>query len=365
VVKPSIRVALIGQGFMGRTHSNAYCQAPHFFDLPFQVERKVICGRNRDSLQQMAATWGWSEIATDWRTIVERPDIDLVDVAVPNNLHAAVVIAASEAGKMVMCEKPMATSAEEGARMAAAARGLPSFVWFNYRRAPAVAFCRQLIEEGRVGRVFHYRATYLQEWGADPTRPPGWKTQRTEAGSGVLGDLLSHLVDTAMWLNGPIREVSSLLQTFVPGRDVDDAALLLARFENGSVGNFEATRYAVGRRNQNAFEIHGERGMLRFNLEDMNRLEFLDATEPRNLHGARSMLINGPDHPYATNFWKPGHIVGYEHTFIAALADFLFAVSRGESPQPNFDDAQCTQLVLAAAERSAASRAFQLVGEST
>jgi predicted dehydrogenase len=361
MAKPTVRVALIGQGFMGRAHSNAYCQAPHFFDLPCNLERTVICGRNRESLQKMAATWGWQEIATDWRAVVERPDIDMVDVAVPNALHAPVAIAAAQAGKMVACEKPLAISAAEGARMVAAAHGLPSFVWFNYRRVPAVAFCRQLIEEGRIGRVFHYRATYLQEWGADPTRPPGWKTQRADAGSGVLGDLLSHLVDTALWLNGPIREVSSLLHTFAPARDVDDAALLLARFENASIGSFEATRYAVGCRNRNAFEIHGERGMLRFNLEDLNRLEFLDATEPRNLHGARSMLINGPDHPYASNFWKPGHIIGYEHTFIAALADFLMAVSRGETPHPNFDDAQRTQLVLDAAERSAASRAWQPV----
>ena len=349
---------------MGRAHSNAYCQAPHFFDLPYNVDCRVVCGRNRESLEKMAATWGWREIATDWRAVVERSDIDLVDVAVPNSLHAAVAMAAAQAGKMVACEKPLATSAEEGARMAAAARGVASFVWFNYRRAPAVAFCRQLIEQGRIGRVFHYRATYLQEWGNDLARPPGWKTQRAEAGSGVLGDLLSHLVDTAMWLNGPIREVSSLLHTFAAGRDVDDAALLLVRFENGSLGSFEATRYAVGCRNRNAFEIHGERGMLHFNLEDMNRLEFLDATEVRNLHGARSMLINGPDHPYAANFWKPGHIIGYEHTFIAALADFLFAVSRGETPHPNFDDAQRTQLVLDAAERSAASRAWQPVEEN-
>lgn len=346
---------------MGRAHSNAYCQAPHFFDLPWEIERRVICGRNRESLETMAGTWGWSEVATDWRAVVERPDIDLVDVAVPNALHAAIAIAAAEAGKMVACEKPLTTSVEEGARIVAAARNVPNFVWFNYRFAPAVAYSRRLMDEGKIGRVFHYRATYLQEWGADPSRPPVWKTQRAEAGSGVLGDLLSHLVDTAMWLNGPIAEVSSLLHTFAPDRDVDDAALLLARFENNSIGSLEATRYAVGCRNRNAFEIHGERGMLRFCLEDMNRLEFLDATEPRNLHGARSMLITGPDHPYAANFWKPGHIIGYEHTFIAALADFLLAVSRGETAHPNFEDAQRTQQVLDAAARSTISRSWQAV----
>jgi predicted dehydrogenase len=344
---------------MGRVHSNAYRQAPHFFDLPFVLDCRVICGRNRESLEKMAGIWGWSGVETDWRAVVNRRDIDLVDIAVPNALHAPIAIAAAESGKMVLCEKPLATSAREGMRMAEAARLVPNMVWFNYRRVPAVAFCRRLIDEGRIGKVFHYRATYLQEWGNDPDRPPGWKTQRAEAGSGVLGDLLSHLVDTALWLNGPVREVSALLHTFAPDRDVDDAALLLARFDNGSIGTFEATRYAVGCRNRNAFEIHGERGMLRFNLEDLNRLEFLDATGPRNLQGARNMLVTGPDHPYAANFWKPGHIIGYEHTFIAALADFLNAVACGEEPHPNFDDAMRTQLVLDAAERSACSKTWQ------
>lgn len=362
MAKPALRIALIGQGFMGKAHSNAYRQAPHFFDLPFELDCRVICARNRDSLQAMADRWGWSEIATDWRAVVERKDIDLVDVATPNSLHAPMAIAAAEAGKMVLCEKPLAVSAEEAARMAEAARGVPNGVWFNYRRVPAVAFCRRLIDDGRIGQVFHYRATYLQEWGNDPARPIGWKTQKAGAGLGALGDLGSHLVDTALWLNGPIREVSALLHTFAPGRDVDDAALLLARFENGSIGTFEATRYAVGCRNRNAFEIHGTRGMLRFNLEDMNRLEFCDATEPRNLQGARSMLVTGPDHPYWSNFWKPGHLIGYEHTFIAALADFLGAVSRGEPFHPSFDDALRTQLVLGAAERAAASGRRESVG---
>jgi predicted dehydrogenase len=361
LAKPIIRVALIGQGFMGRAHSNAYRQAPHFFDLPFALDCKVICGRNRESLEKTAAIWGWTEGASDWRAVVDRSDIDLIDIAVPNALHAPIAIAAAEAGKMVLCEKPLAISAEEGWRMCAAARHVPNYVWYNYRGAPAVAFCRQLIEEGRIGQVFHYRATYLQEWGSDPARPPGWKTQRAQSGSGVLGDLLSHLVDTSMWLNAPIREVSCLLKTFSPARDVDDAALMMANFENGSVGSFEATRYAVGFRNRNMFEIHGQCGMLGFNLEDMNRLEFLDATEPGSLQGIRNILVTGPDHPYSTNFWKPGHIIGYEHTFIAALADFLYAVARDETPHPNFDDAQRTQLVLDAAERSASSRTWEAV----
>jgi predicted dehydrogenase len=339
---------------MGRAHSNAYRQAPHFFDLPFTPRLKVICGRNQAGLDRMASVWGWEETETDWRRVVERTDIDAVDVAVPNALHAPIAIAAARAGKIVFCEKPLAVSAEEGARMAAAARGVRTMVWYNYRRVPAIAFTRRLIEEGRIGDVFHYRATYLQEWGNDPSRPPGWKTDRSQAGSGVLGDLLSHSVDTALFLNGAVAEVSGMLHTFAPGRDVDDAVLALARFRNGSVGTFEATRYAVGCRNRNAFEIHGSRGMARFNFEDMNRLEFLDAGEAKNLQGPRNLLVTGPDHPYSGNFWKPGHIIGYEHTFIAALADFMSALDKGESFHPDFEDALRVEYVLEAIGKAAA-----------
>jgi myo-inositol 2-dehydrogenase/D-chiro-inositol 1-dehydrogenase len=356
-----LRIALIGQGFMGRAHSNAYCQVKHFFDVPFDIERKVICARDRATLEKTAATWGWQEIATDWRAVVERKDIDVVDIAAPNAMHAPIAIAAAEAGKIVLCEKPLALSAEEGARMAQAARRKPNLVWFNYRRVPAVSYARRLIEEGRIGQVFHYRATYLQESGNDPTRPPSWKADKATAGSGVLGDLLSHLIDTALWLNGPIREVSAMQQTFAPGRDVDDATWLLARFENSSAGTFEATRYAVGCRNRNTFEIHGSRGMLRFNLEDMNYLEFLDATEPRNLEGARHILVTGPDQPYSGNFWKPGHIIGYEHTFIATLGDFLGALAENQPFHPEFADAQKVQLVLDAVQRSAEGRVWVAV----
>lgn len=350
---------------MGRAHSNAYAQVKHFFDVPFDLGRTVICGRNRESLEKMAAKWGWEETATDWREVVGRDDIDVVDVAVPNAMHAAIAIAAAEAGKIVLCEKPLSVSAEEGARMAAAARGVPNMVWYNYRRVPAVSFAKRLIDEGRIGRVFHYRAVYLQEWGNDPTRPPGWKLRKSEAGSGVLGDLLSHLVDTALWLNGPISEVTAMQQTFAAGREVDDATLLLARFDNGSVGTFEATRYATGRRNRNQFEIHGERGMLRFDLENLNNLEFFDAGEARNLQAPRTLMVTGPDQPYASNFWKPGHIIGYEHTFIAALGDFLTALGNGSEFRPNFDDAQKVQNVLDAVERSARSGSWMKVAGGT
>jgi predicted dehydrogenase len=300
----------------------------------------------------MAATWGWDEIATDWRSVIGRGDIDVIDVATPNSLHAEMAIAAAAAGKIVLCEKPLAVSPTQARQMADAVHGVPNMVWFNYRRVPAIAFTRRLIDEGRIGQVFHYRATYLQEWGNDPTRPPGWKLEKSQAGSGVLGDLLSHLVDTALYLNGPIAEVAAMMHTFAPGRDVDDATLLLARFANGSIGSFEATRYAVGCRNRNAFEIHGSKGMARFDLEDLNRLEFFDAADARNLQGARRLLVTGPDQPYSTNFWKPGHIIGYEHTFIAALGDFLRSLETGEPFHPNFEDGLAVEQVLAAVEAS-------------
>jgi predicted dehydrogenase len=353
-----LRIALIGTGFMGRVHSNAWAQVPHFFDVPFELERRVVCARDQAKLARIASTWGWAEASTDWRAVVQRSDVDAVDVAVPNALHAPIAIAAAEAGKVVLCEKPLASSEEEAAHMVAAARGVRTMVWYNYRRVPAVAFARQLVDEGRIGRVFHYRATYLQQHGNDPTRPPSWKTDKALAGSGALGDLFSHLVDTALHLNGPIAEVSALAQTFQPGREVDDACLALARFANGSVGTFEATRYAVGCVNRNAFQIHGSRGMLGFDLEDMNHLLVHDATEPPPIQGARRVLVTGPGHPYASRFWKPGHVVGYEHTFIAALGDFLESLGSGAPFHPDFEDGLAVQRVLSAVERSATARAW-------
>src|SRR5438552_6430866 len=348
-----LNIAIIGQGFMGRAHSNAYAQVNHFFETGYERRLKAICGRNQAGLEKMAATWGWEEISTDWRSVIDRKDIDVIDVAAPNWLHAEMAIAAAGAGKIVLCEKPLAVSAGQAAQMVEAARRIPNMVWFNYRRVPAIAFTRRLVDEGRIGDVFHYRATYLQEWGNDPTRPPGWKLQKSDAGSGVLGDLLSHLIDTALYLNGPITEVAGMMHTFARGREVDDATLALARFANGSVGSFEATRYAVGCKNRNAFEIHGSKGMARFDLEDLNRLEFFDASDARNLQGARRLLVTGPDQPYAANFWKPGHIIGYEHTFIAALGDFLHALEGGKLFHPDFEDGLAVQRVLAAVEASA------------
>jgi myo-inositol 2-dehydrogenase/D-chiro-inositol 1-dehydrogenase len=355
----TLNVALIGQGFMGRAHSNAYHQAGHFFELPYILKRKVICGQDADRLQQIADQWEWEETSTDWRAVVQRADIDVVDIATPNSLHAPMAIAAAEAGKIVFCEKPLSLTLEEAERMASAARGRPTMVWFNYRRVPAIAFARELIRRGDIGEIYHYRATYLQEWG--PVRRTGWKLDPNIAGSGVIGDLLSHLVDTAMFLNGPLTEVTSFAHTFADGRAIEDAVAVLCRFANGSIGTFEATRYATGCRNRNAFEIHGSKGMLAFNLEDLNRLQFFNAADPSDVRGARDLMITGMDHPYTANFWKPGHIIGYEHTFIAALADFLKALAGGAEFHPDFGDAVEVHRVLDAVTRSAASRRWEPV----
>lgn len=350
--KKTLNVAMIGQGFMGRAHSNAYHQVGHFFDTPFELRRKVICGRNRESLDAMAQRWGWDETATEWQQVVERKDIDVVDITTPNNLHAPVALAAAKAGKILLCEKPLAMSVAEAEQMAAAARQIPNLVWFNYRRVPAIALAKRLMEEGRLGQVYHYRAVYLQSWG--PERAGVWRFKRSEAGSGAMGDLLSHSVDLALWLNGEISELSSMVRTFAPPpRDVDDAVLMLARFANGSVASFEATRYAIGRKNYNQFEIHGSKGMLRFNMEDLNRLEFYDCADQQEVRGERQLLVTGPGHPYVDHYWPPGHIIGYEHTFISTLADFLDALANKKPFHANFDDALAVQRVLDAVERSA------------
>lgn len=354
-----LRVALLGQGFMGKAHSNAFAQVSRFFDAPFRLRLSVLCGRDRQTLGESAEAWGWEETATDWREVVERPDIDLVDIALPNHLHAEVAIAAAKTGKIVLCEKPLANTVEEAEAMVQVARAVPTMVWFNYRRVPAIAYVKQLIEEGRVGQVFHYRASYQQQWGTDAKRPSTWKMDPALAGPGVVGDLLSHVVDLALYLNGPLEEVTAVTRTFMPGRSVEDAVESLAAFKNGSMGFLEATRFGVGSRNGNGFEIQGQNGMLRFNLEDLNRLEFFDARDPAPLQGVRNLLVTDQQHPYGTNFWRPGHIIGYEHTFIAALGDFLWSLHRGEAFHPNFEDGLRVQRVIAAVLRSAESRQWE------
>jgi predicted dehydrogenase len=363
-MKPEFRVALLGQGFMGKAHSNAYCQAGHFYDLPYRVRRRLVCGRDAAALGAMAERWGWEETATDWRAAIERDDIDAVDIALPNHLHAQAAIAAARAGKIVLCEKPLALTVEDAQAMVAAAARVPTLVWFNYRRVPAIAYARQLIDEGRIGTVFHYNATYKQQWGADMSRAATWRMDPAQAGSGVGDDLLTHSIDTALHLNGAIAETVARARTLAPNRAVDDAVMALVEFENGSAGTFEATRFGIGCKNRKTFEIHGSRGMLRFNLERLNHLEFLDFSDASTEQGPRDLLVTDMKHPVFPNFWRPGHIIGYEHTFIAALAEFLLCVSRGEDFHPNFSDALAVQQVLDAVQRSVKTRQWTAVSRA-
>lgn len=345
---------MIGSGSIARAHSNAFHQVGHFFDVPYSLNLKVVCGRNQTKLQAFAEQWGWAEAAADWQEVVERKDVDVVDIAVPNALHAPIALVAAKSGKMIFCEKPLAATLAEAQQMALAARDIPNLVWFNYRRVPAVAFAKQLIAEGKLGEIFHYRSYYFNQSGVDPAKGQTWRYRRGEAGSGAIGDLLSHSIDTATYLNGEMAELSAMKHTFIPGREVDDAVSVMVRFANGSLGTFEASRFGVGRRNGNGFEVYGAKGSVTFDLEEMNRLRFYDATDPANLQAYRNILVTGPDHPYSTNFWKPGHLVGYEHTFIATLGDFLQSLAKNEPFHPNFDDALQTQALLDAVEQSAA-----------
>jgi predicted dehydrogenase len=350
-----LNITMIGNGSIARAHSNAFHQVAHFFEIPFQLRTKILCGRSQAKLEAFAAQWGWEQTATDWQAVVARPDIDVVDIATPNALHASIAIAAAQAGKIVLCEKPLAMSVAEAEKMADAVRGQPSLVWFNYRRVPAITFARQLIDEGRIGQVFHYRSHYFNQSGVDPAKGRTWRYRREEAGSGALGDLLSHSLDTAIYLNGEITGLCASMHTFMRDRDVDDAVMLMARFANGSIGTFEASRFGMGRRNGNGFEIYGSKGSLAFDLEDMNRLQFFDATDQPALQAWRNLLVTGPGHPYSANFWKPGHLIGYEHTFIGTLADFLQALAKDQDFHPNFQDALQVQKIMEAVQSSANS----------
>ena len=350
-----MNIAMVGTGFIARAHSNAFHQVGHFFDAPFALHSKVVCGRDPGRLEAFARQWEWEETAADWESVVARPDIDIVDIAAPNSLHAPIAIAAAKAGKILFCEKPLAMSVAEAESMAEAVRGRPNLVWFNYRRVPAIALAKRFIDEGRLGEIFHYRAYYFNQSGADPTKAQSWRYKRADAGSGAIGDLLSHLLDTAGYLNGEIAELAASTHKFVPGREVDDAVQVMARFANGSVGSFEASRFGVGRRNGNGFEVYGSKGNLAFDLEDMNRLRFFDATEAAEVQGEKNILVTGPEHPYSSAFWKPGHIIGYEHTFIATLGDFLQGLAKGEEFHPDFEDGLRVQRVMDRVEGSAAA----------
>jgi predicted dehydrogenase len=372
VPKPKLRVALIGCEFMGRAHANAWRQAARFFELDAEPVLQVLCARDAAKLARAAEKLGFAEHTTDWRTAIRRPDIDVVDVCTPGDSHAEIAIAAAQAGKALLCEKPLANTLPEAEAMANAVRaaGVASLVFHNYRRVPALALAQRLIAEGRLGEIHHYRGAYLQDWIVDPAFPRVWRLVRAQAGSGALGDIGSHQVDLARFLVGEIAEVSGLLHTFIAERplpggggrgrvDVDDAALALLRFANGAIGALEGTRFATGRKNANRLEINGSRGSLAFDLERLNELELYE--EQGASSGFRTLLATDASHPYVAAWWPPGHVLGWEHTFVHTIADFVRALARGEAPSPSFDDGLANQRVLSAIEKSAASRRWESV----
>ena len=373
-----LNIGLIGYGFMGRTHSNAFRKVTNFFDVPYQPVLHTVCARNEERAKAFATRWGYANIETDWQNVVNNPEIDLIDIASPNDTHAEIAIAAAKAGKMVMCEKPLGRNAAESEAIVDAVEkaGVANMVWYNYRRVPAVTLAKQLIDEGRLGRIFHYRAKFLQDWTISSDLPQGgeglWRLDVKVAGSGVTGDLLAHCIDTAMWLNGGIDEVSAVTETFIKARKhnltgavepvgIDDASLFLARFNNGSLATFEATRYARGHKALYTLEINGEHASIQWDLHDLHRLQYFDHKDEGKLRGWKSVHITDREHPYMANWWVPGLQIGYEHTFIHQVADFLSAAGSGTSAAPTFREGLATDDVTDAVLASAASRSWTKV----
>ncbi len=376
----TLRVGMIGYNFMGKAHSNAWRQVNRFFELPAQVELNTICGRNSKAVEKAARTFGWARSATDWRAVVEDPNLDIIDITTPNDTHAQIAIAAAEAGKAVLCEKPLGMDVPECEKMVAAVKRhkVVNMVCHNYRRIPAIAHARKLIAEGALGdRLYHYRARYAQDWIADPNFPLVWRLKKEIAGSGAHGDIDAHIIDLGRYLIGELTEVCGLMETFIKERPVleaasaglgakagrsmgqvtvDDVVSWIGRFKNGAIANLEATRFAYGRKNHIALEINGSKGSLVFDFEDMNRLKFYSAEDPADRQGFRDILITDASHPYLKAWWPGGHIIGYEHTFVNTFADFVTAVVNGKSVQPTFEDGLQNEKVLTAIEASARKR---------
>jgi predicted dehydrogenase len=376
----NLNVGLIGYGFMGRAHSNAYRKVSNFFDLEYRPVLKACCARSGNNARAFAAKWGYESVETDWRKLIARDDIDVIDVCVPNNLHAEIASAAAKAGKMILCEKPLSMDGAQGEKMVAAVEKakVPNMVWYNYRRVPAVTFAKQLIDEGRLGRIFHYRAKFLQDWTISPDLPQGgtalWRLDVKAAGSGVTGDLLAHCIDTAIWLNGSIAKVNAMTETFIKERKhnltgkvekvgIDDACAFLARFTNGSLATFESTRYARGHKALYTFEINGEHASIFWDLHDLHRLQWFDHKDEGKLRGWRSVHVtdHGGGHPYMDKWWVPGLQIGYEHSFVHQVADFVKGLQDGKPASPTFKDALETQYVCDAVLKSAKLGQWQKV----
>lgn len=373
-----VNIGMIGYGFMGKAHTNAYATVSNFFESEHQPVLKAVCARDAAKAQAFADNWGYESIETDWRKLLERDDIDAVDVCVPNNLHKEISIAAAKAGKMILCEKPLAMDVAEGEEMCKAVEeaGVANMVWYNYRRVPAVSLAKQLIDEGRLGRVFHYRANFLQDWTISEDVPQGgaatWRLDANAAGSGVTGDLLAHCIDTALWLNGGIADVTAMTETFVKERmhsetgkkepvSIDDACAFMCHFNNGSLGLFESTRYARGHKALYTLEVNGEKASLRWDLHDLHRLEYFDHADDSIVRGWRSIHVSDGDQPYMGQWWVPGLQIGYEHSFVHQVADFLKGLDEGTPAAPTFRDALETQKVCDAVLASGKDRSWHTI----
>jgi predicted dehydrogenase len=378
VIMKNLNIGMIGYGFMGRTHSNAYSQVNHFFPLKYKPVLKAVCARDAEKVRSFADQWGYESVETDWRKVVERKDIDAIDICTPNNLHKEIALAAAANGKMVLCEKPLSMNTAEGEEMVAAIEraGVPNTVWYNYRRAPAVTLAKQLIDSGKLGRIFHYRANFLQDWTISADLPQGgaalWRLDAAAAGSGVTGDLLAHCIDTALWLNGSITDVSAMTETFIKERkhtltgqiekvSIDDACTFFCHFKNGSLGLFESTRYARGHKALYTLEVNGEHASLKWDLHDLHRLQWFDHGDEGIVRGWRSVHVSDSDQPYMKNWWVPGLQIGYEHTFIHQVADFLKALEEGKPCSPTFREALETQKVCDAVISSAKERTWKTI----
>lgn len=378
--KKELRIGLIGCGFMGRTHSNGYKRVGDFFpELAYKPVLKAVCSRSENKVRSFAEQWGYETIETDWRAVIARTDIDAIDICTPNDTHAEIAIAAAAAGKMILCEKPLARNNAEAQQMVDAVEkaGVNNTVWYNYRRLPAVTLAKQIIDSGKLGKIYHYRANFLQDWTINADLPQGgeglWRMDADVAGSGVTGDLLAHCIDTAMWLNGGITDVSAMTATFVKERvhqltgklqkvSIDDACIFHCHFENGSLGLFESTRYARGHKALYTFEINGANASIRWDLHDLNRLEFFDNADDSKLRGWRSIHVTDGDQPYMNKWWVPGLGIGYEHSFVHQVADFLKTLETGEQCRPTFKDALETQKVCEAVINSANSKSWKETG---
>ena len=374
-----LNIGMIGYGFMGRAHSNAYSKVNHFFDLQYRPVLKAICARDEAKAKAFAATWGYESVETDWRKLIARKDIDAIDICTPNNMHSEIALAAAAADKTILCEKPLAMNSQEGAEMVAAVEksGVANMVWYNYRRVPAVTLAKKLIDEGRLGKIFHYRAVFLQDWTIATDLPQGgtglWRLDVAAAGSGVTGDLLAHCIDTALWLNGGIDRVTAMTETFVKERKhnltgkvepvgIDDACAFLARFKNGALATFESTRYARGHKALYTFEINGEKASIQWDLHDLHRLSYFDHRDEGTLRGWRSIHVTDGDHPYMGKWWVPGLQIGYEHSFVHQVADFLEGLANNKPAGPTFRDALETQKVCDAVLESGRTSQWVAVG---